>query len=154
MSSTSDQTTNPSKETRLIIGEVGVDTETGIVGKGHSYDNGNTFIVDDTIYGRIYHADDQDKIWALIKPKISTINGAILDTSTDFNGLTSEGHYDIRFSPNTGKNGPNEGNWGLLDVKAAGRMVVQTYYGDANANVYVRNCHDGTTWTAWREITF
>ncbi|MDR7663606.1 GH25 family lysozyme [Limosilactobacillus fermentum] len=111
----------------------------------------------------LFNNNDGDNMWALIKPKIDTIEGekgdkgdagAISDTSTDFNNLTSEGHYDIRFSPNTGKNGPNEGNWGLLDVKVAGRMVVQTYYGDANANVYVRNRRDGSTWTAWRSVTF
>lgn len=88
-------------------------------------------------------------------PAATVFQGTITSTSTDFNSLTSEGHYDIRFSPSTqGKNGPNQGDWGLLDVKVAGRMVVQTYYGDTNANVYVRNCCDGTTWTAWREITF
>lgn len=102
----------------------------------------------------LFNNNDGDNMWTLIKPKISTIKGAISDKSTDFNNMTSEGHYDIRFSPNTGKDGPNEGNWGLLDVKVAGRMVVQTYYGDINANVYVRNCRDGTTWTAWREIKF
>lgn len=111
----------------------------------------------------LFNNNDGDNMWALIKPKIDTIKGeegnkgdagAISDKSTDFNNMTSEGHYDIRFSPNTGKNGPNEVNWGLLDVKVAGRMVVQTYYGDINANVYVRNCRDGTTWTAWREIKF
>lgn len=73
MSNTSDQTTKPSKKTRLIIGEVGVDTETGIVGKGHSYDNGKTFTVDDTIYGRIYHADDHGKIWKGIQDKVKTV---------------------------------------------------------------------------------
>lgn len=73
MSNMSDQTTKPSKKTRLIIGEVGVDTETGIVGKGHSYDNGNTFTVDDTIYGRIYHADDHGKIWKGIQDKVKTV---------------------------------------------------------------------------------
>ncbi|MFR0605880.1 hypothetical protein ACLUW9_05195 [Limosilactobacillus mucosae] len=88
-------------------------------------------------------------------PPATVFKGTITSTSTDFNNLTSEGHYDIRFSPSTqGKNGPKDGNWGLLDVKVAGRMVVQTYYGDAGANVYVRNRRDGTTWTAWREITF
>ncbi|MCD5423862.1 GH25 family lysozyme [Limosilactobacillus fermentum] len=103
----------------------------------------------------LFNNADGDNMWTLIKPKIGTINGAILDTSTDFNGLTSEGHYDIRISPSTqGKNGPKDDNWGLLDVKVAGRMVVQTYYGDINANVYVRNCRDGTTWTTWREIKF
>ena len=73
MSNTSDQTTKPSKKTRLIIGEVGVDTETGIVGKGHSYDNGRTFTVDDTIYGRIYHDDDHGKIWQGIQDKVKTV---------------------------------------------------------------------------------
>lgn len=73
MSNTSDQTTKPSKKTRLIIGEVGVDTETGIVGKGHSYDNGKTFTVDDTIYGRIYHADDHGKIWQGIQDQVAKV---------------------------------------------------------------------------------
>ena len=72
MSSTSDQTTKPSK-TRLIVGEIGIDTETGIVGKGHSYDNGKTFTVDDTIYGRIYHADDHDKIWKGIQDQVAKV---------------------------------------------------------------------------------
>lgn len=88
-------------------------------------------------------------------PAATVFQGTITSTSTDFNSLTSEGHYDVQISPSyQGKNGPNEGNWGLLDVKVAGRMVVQTYYGDTNANVYVRNCCDGTTWTAWRQGTF
>ena len=88
-------------------------------------------------------------------PAATVFQGTITSTSTDFNGLTSEGHYDIRISPGyQGKNGPKDGNWGLLDVKAAGRMIVQTYYGDANANVYVRNRRDGSTWTAWRSVTF
>lgn len=87
-------------------------------------------------------------------PAATVFQGTITSTSTDFNSLTSEGHYDVQISPSyQGKNGPNEGNWGLLDVKVAGRMVVQTYYGDTNANVYVRNRY-GSTWTAWREITF
>lgn len=73
MSNTSDQTTKPSKETRLIVGEVGVDTETGIVGKGHSYDNGKTFVVDDTIYGRVYHADDHGKIWKGIEDQVAKV---------------------------------------------------------------------------------
>lgn len=98
-----------------------------------------------------------DLTWANIsgKPSIpSTFNGSITDTSTDFNNLTSEGHYDIRFSPSyQGKNGPKDGNWGLLDVKVAGRMIVQTYYGDVYANVYVRNRRDGT-WSGWRWVTF
>ena len=72
MSNTSDQTTQQSK-TRLIIGEIGVDTETGIIGKGHSYDNGKTFTVDDTIYGRIYHSDDHGKIWQGIQDQVAKV---------------------------------------------------------------------------------
>lgn len=98
-----------------------------------------------------------DLTWANIsgKPSIpSTFNGTITDTSTDFNNLASEGHYDIQISPSyQGKNGPDQGNWGLLDVKVAGRMVVQTYYSDNLNEVYVRNRHDAT-WTAWRWVTF
>lgn len=171
---------------RQIIGEAGYDTDSGIYGLGRSCDNGKTFHVMDTVYGRIYRQQDGDSIWPFLKPKVGTIKGekgdtgqtgpqgeqgvqgpqgppgpaatafqgTITDTSTDFNNLTSEGHYDIRISPSyQGKNGPNEGNWGLLDVKVAGRMVVQTYYGDNNANVYVRNRRDGTTWTTWRQTT-
>ena len=98
-----------------------------------------------------------DLTWANIsgKPSIpSTFNGSITSTSTDFNSLVTEGHYDIRFSPSTqGKNGPKQGNWGLLDVKVAGRMIVQTYYSDQSNEVYVRNRHDGT-WSGWRWVTF
>lgn len=72
MNNTSDQTTQPSK-TRLIVGEIGVDTETGIIGKGHSYDNGKTFVVDDTIYGRIYHAEDHGKIWQGIQDQVAKV---------------------------------------------------------------------------------
>lgn len=73
MSNTSDQTTKQNDKTRLIVGEVGIDTETGIVGKGHSYDNGKTFVVDDTIYGRIYHADDHGKIWKGIQDQVAKV---------------------------------------------------------------------------------
>lgn len=73
MNNTSDQTTKPNNKTRLIIGEVGIDTETGIVGKGHSYDNGKTFVVDDTIYGRIYHDDDHGKIWKGIQDQVAKV---------------------------------------------------------------------------------
>lgn len=88
-------------------------------------------------------------------PAATVFQGTITSTSTDFNSLTSEGHYDVQISPSyQGKNGPNQGSWGLLDVKVAGRMVVQTYYSDIKNEVYVRNRRDGTTWTAWRQGTF
>lgn len=106
------------------------------------------------ITGKPNVATKSDLTWANIsgKPSIpSTFNGTISDTSTNFNNLISEGHYDIRVSPSfEGKNGPNESDWGSLDVKVAGRMVMQTYYGDKKGNVYTRNRHDAT-WTAWRQ---
>lgn len=86
-------------------------------------------------------------------PAATVFQGTITDTSTDFNNLTSEGHYCIDISPSyQGKNGPDQSDWGLLDVKVAGRMIVQTYYSDTKNEVYVRNRRDGTTWTAWRNV--
>lgn len=132
------------------------DTSTGGWGEWNkvAYVNDLTW---SNISGKPNVATKSDLTWANIsgKPSIpSTFNGSITDTSTDFNNLTSEGHYCIDISPSyQGKNGPNEGDWGLLDVKVAGRMVVQTYYGDQKGNVYVRNRHDAT-WTAWRQGTF
>lgn len=99
-----------------------------------------------------------DLTWANIsgKPSIPNMyNGVINGVSTDFNTLTTEGHYDIQIMPSTqSKHGPSEGNWGLLDVKVAGRMVVQTYYADQDGNVWVRNRYDGSMWTSWRQVTF
>lgn len=87
-------------------------------------------------------------------PAATVFQGTITSTSTDFNSLTSEGHYCIDISPSyQGKNGPNQSDWGLLDVKVAGRMIVQTYYSDIKNEVYVRNRRD-MTWTAWRNVTF
>ncbi|MGJ3753194.1 tail fiber domain-containing protein [Limosilactobacillus fermentum] len=80
MNNTSDQTTQQSK-TRLIVGEIGVDTETGIIGKGHSYDNGKTFVVDDTIYGRIYHKDDHGRIWKGIQDKVEKVVKPAIDSA-------------------------------------------------------------------------
>ena len=80
MNNTSDQTTQQSK-TRLIVGEIGVDTETGIIGKGHSYDSGKTFVVDDTIYGRIYHKDDHGRIWKGIQDKVEKVVKPAIDSA-------------------------------------------------------------------------
>lgn len=80
MNNTSDQTTQQSK-TRLIVGEIGVDTEIGIIGKGHSYDNGKTFVVDDTIYGRIYHKDDHGRIWKGIQDKVEKVVKPAIDSA-------------------------------------------------------------------------
>lgn len=118
MSNTSDQTTKQSKKTRLIVGEVGVDTETGIVGKGHSYDNGKTFVVDDTIYGRIYHADDHDKIWKgiqdqvakVVDPAKSAANSAVIaaDAAVASAQVTSDAVTAIASATAEAKQGAND----------------------------------------------
>lgn len=48
---------------RVIVGEIGRDTKTGILGRGYSNDNGKTFHVLDTMYGRLYGDDDINAIW-------------------------------------------------------------------------------------------
>lgn len=68
---------------RQIIGEAGYDTDSGIYGLGRSYDNGKTFHVMDTVYGRIYRQQDGDSIWPFLQPKIGTIKGEKGDAGTN-----------------------------------------------------------------------
>ena len=65
MSNTSTDKSPKSKSDsrRLIIDEIGRDTQTGILGRGYSSDNGKTFHVLDTIYGRLYSSIDINNIW-------------------------------------------------------------------------------------------
>lgn len=117
MSNTSDQTTQQSK-TRLIVGEIGIDTETGIIGKGHSYDNGKTFVVDDTIYGRIYHADDHGKIWKgiqdqvakVVEPAKSAANSAVsyANDAIEKSRVNSQAIDDINSAVSDAKQGAND----------------------------------------------
>lgn len=58
---------------RQIIGESGYDTDSGIYGLGRSYDNGKTFYVMDTVYGRIYRQQDGDSIWPFLKDKVKSV---------------------------------------------------------------------------------
>ena len=62
-STSNDKTVVDNDEVKLIIGEIGRDTKTGIIGRGYSFDNGNTFHVTDTIYGRLYTQNDADGLW-------------------------------------------------------------------------------------------
>ena len=68
---------------RQIIGEAGYDTDSGIYGLGRSYDNGKTFHVMDTVYGRIYRQQDGDSIWPFLQHKIGTIKGEKGDAGAD-----------------------------------------------------------------------
>lgn len=62
-STNNDKTVGDDAKVKLIIGEIGCDTKTGIIGRGYSFDNGNTFHVTDTIFGRLYDDRDADGIW-------------------------------------------------------------------------------------------
>ncbi len=62
-STNNDKTVGDDAKVKLIIGEIGRDTKTGIIGRGYSFDNGRTFHVTDTIFGRLYDDRDADGIW-------------------------------------------------------------------------------------------
>lgn len=62
-STSNDKTVADDAKVKLIIGEIGRDTKTGIIGRGYSFDNGRTFHVTDTIYGRLYDDRDVDGVW-------------------------------------------------------------------------------------------
>lgn len=61
--STSNDKAATDEKVKLIIGEIGRDTKTGIIGRGYSFDNGKTFHVTDTIYGRVFDENDADAAW-------------------------------------------------------------------------------------------
>lgn len=69
-SSNSSASNQDSGTVRVIIGEIGRDTKTGVLGRGYSFDNGETFHVTDTIYGRLYGPKDGNAIWDVIHPKV------------------------------------------------------------------------------------
>lgn len=66
---------------RQIAMEAGYDTETGIYGKGYSPDNGKTFCVTDTTFGRRYRQEDADRIWPYLQSKIGTADSSDGTTS-------------------------------------------------------------------------
>lgn len=73
--------TSDDKMVRQIILEAGYDTETGIYGLGCSYDNGKTFRVYWTIFGRKMYQEDADRLWPFLKDKIDEIKGGSLSVS-------------------------------------------------------------------------
>ena len=76
--------TSEDKMVRQIILQPGYDTETGIYGLGCSYDNGKTFKVYWTIFGRKYYQEDADRLWPFLKNKIGDIkNGSLNVTWND-----------------------------------------------------------------------
>lgn len=138
---------------RQIIGEAGYDTDSGIYGLGRSYDNGKTFHVMDTVYGRIYRQQDGDSIWPFLQPKVGTIADPFAVTivqSGTYDGLTTSGYYEIRTSSVTG--GPNTETGVLKVINANEKIITQTMHTVSDV-VWIRNKHNGA-WTAWRNVTF
>lgn len=84
---------------RQIIGEAGYDTDSGIYGLGRSYDNGKTFHVMDTVYGRIYRQQDGDSIWPFLVDKVK----AVLDWSAITNKPDVALKSDLTWSNITNK---------------------------------------------------
>ncbi len=162
MSNMSDQTDSLGKRTRLIVGEVGVDTETGIVGKGHSYDNGKTFTVDDTIYGRIYHADDHAKIWQGIQDQVSKLVARQIAEEKQKARMTlittgnlaslGPGSYEFDFDP---IDSPVKGARGLVEVLTGKKFAKQTVTIPETNETYFRTKEYAGTgiWSGWRQVT-
>lgn len=73
--------TKSKKTVQVIVGEIGRDSKTGILGRGYSYDNGKTFHVLDTMYGRLYGDDDIEAIW---------IHGVSDRVKSEVNSATAE----------------------------------------------------------------
>lgn len=77
---------------KQIVLEWGQDTESGIWGRGYSPDNGKTFYVTDTTYGRKYRASDVDRLSPLIERKpfdalrLRSPNGTVYAVTVDDNG--------------------------------------------------------------------
>lgn len=137
---------------RQIIGEAGYDTDSGIYGLGRSYDNGKTFHVMDTVYGRIYRQQDGDSIWPFLQAKISTIKDPFAVTivqSGTYDDLATSGYYEISTSSVTG--GPSTETGVLKVIDANGNIITQTMHTVSDA-VWIRNKHNGT-WTSWRQTT-
>lgn len=67
---------------KQIVLEWGKDTESGIWGRGYSPDNGKTFYVTDTTFGRKYREDDADSIWnnGMYKKVKEKVNQEITNT--------------------------------------------------------------------------
>ena len=59
-------------EFQQIVLEYGRDTKEGFYGRGYSPDNGKTFVVTDTTFGRKFRQQDADRLWPFLKDKITT----------------------------------------------------------------------------------
>lgn len=111
-STSNDKTAVDDAKVKLIIGEIGRDTKTGIIGRGYSFDNGRTFHVTDTIYGRLYDDRDVDGVWnngmhEKVKEKVNqeitnTVEPAIKQAIVEINSAVSDAVSDAAVARSDG----------------------------------------------------
>lgn len=97
MSNTSsNKTSKTNKQTvKVIIGEIGRDTKTGILGRGYSYDNGATFHVTDTMFGRLYDKDDGERMWPNMAHKVAD---EIKSATADLPNVRKQADEAVKFA--------------------------------------------------------
>lgn len=97
MSNTSsNKTSKTNRQTvKVIVGEIGRDTKTGILGRGYSYDNGATFHVTDTMFGRLYDKDDGERMWPNMAHKVAD---EIKSATADLPNVRKQADSAVKFA--------------------------------------------------------
>lgn len=97
MSNTSsNKTSKTNKQTvKVIVGEIGRDTKTGILGRGYSYDNGATFHVTDTMFGRLYDKDDGERMWPNMAHKVAD---EVKSATADLPNIRKQADEAVKFA--------------------------------------------------------
>ena len=92
----SNKTSKTNKQTvKVIVGEIGRDTKTGILGRGYSYDNGATFHVTDTMFGRLYDKDDGERMWPNMAHKVAD---EIKSATADLPNVRKQADEAVKFA--------------------------------------------------------
>lgn len=92
----SNKTSKTNKQTvKVIVGEIGRDTKTGILGRGYSYDNGATFHVTDTMFGRLYDKDDGERMWPNMAHKVAD---EIKSATADLPNIRKQADEAVKFA--------------------------------------------------------
>ncbi|WP_441327377.1 tail fiber domain-containing protein [Lactobacillus sp.] len=78
-----------------MVGEIGRDTKTGILGRGYSYDNGATFHVTDTMFGRLYDKDDGERMWPNMAHKVAD---EIKSATADLPNVRKQADEAVKFA--------------------------------------------------------
>lgn len=97
MSNTSSNKTSKTNQqtVKVIVGEIGRDTKTGILGRGYSYDNGATFHVTDTMFGRLYDKDDGERMWPNMAHKVAD---EIKSATADLPNVRKQADSAVKFA--------------------------------------------------------